>query len=126
MKSPIVLTCLFAILLTSCSASSQRLESTPVIITAEVTRIVQITTTPIPTQTITPPPTLSEGEIARTAIAERIGTPIVASEECYQTALSQRDLNGCAAARLEKLQNNMAELLKVIETHYQERYPEGL
>ena len=126
MKSPIVLTCLFAILLTSCSGSSQSLESTPIVITAEVTRIVQITTTPIPTKTITPAPTLSEGDIARTAIAERIGTPIVASEECYQTAQSQRDLNGCAAARLEKLQNNMAELLKVIETHYQERYPEGL
>jgi hypothetical protein len=126
MKSPIILTCLFAILLTSCSGSSQSLESTAVFITAEVTRIVQITTTPIPTQTITPAPTLSEGDIARTAIAERIGTPMIASTECYETAQSQRELTGCAAARLEKLRSNMEELLKVIEAHYQKSFPEGL
>jgi uncharacterized protein YecT (DUF1311 family) len=126
MKLSIVLTCLFAILLTSCNGSSQRLESTPVIITAEITRIVQITTTPIPTLTITPVPTLSEGDIARTAIAERIGTPIVASTECYETAQSQRELTGCAAERLEKLQNNMEELLKVIEARYQQSPPEEL
>jgi uncharacterized protein YecT (DUF1311 family) len=125
MKSSIILTCLSAILLASCSGSSQRLESAPVVITAEVTRIVQITTTPIPTKTITPAPTLNEGDVARTAIAERIGTPIVAPN-CYETARSQRELNDCAAARLEKLQNSMAELFQVIETHYQERYPEGL
>lgn len=125
MKFPIFLTCLFVVILSSCSGSSQSLVSTPVVVTAEVTRIVQITTTPIPTQTITPAPTLSEGDIARTAIAKRIGTPIVASD-CYETARSQRELTSCAAARLEKLQNNMAELLQVMETHYKERYPEGL
>ena len=126
MKSIFVLTCLFTILLTSCSGSSQSLELTPVVVTVEVTRIIQITTTPIPTQTITPAPTLSQGDIARTAIAERIGTPIVASTECYETAQSQRELTGCAAARLEKLQNNMDELLKVIEAHYQQSPPEEL
>jgi len=61
-----------------------------------------------------------------TVIADKIGTPIVASAECYETAQSQRELTGCAAARLEKLQNNMAELLKVIEAHYQQSFPEGL
>jgi uncharacterized protein YecT (DUF1311 family) len=126
MKAPIFLTCLIVLLLTSCNGLSQDMEVAPTVITVEVTRIVQITTTPIPTQTITPAPTLSQGDIARTAIAERIGTPIVASTECYETAQSQRELTGCAAARLEKLQNNMAELLKVIETHYQQHFPEGL
>ena len=96
------------------------------VITVEVTRIVQITTTPIPTQTVTPAATLGQGDIARTAVAERIGTPIVASTECYETAQSQRELTGCAAARLEKLQNNMAELLTVIEAHYQQFYPARL
>jgi len=102
------------------------MEVTPTVITGAVTRIVQITTTPIPTQTITPAPTLSQGDIARTAIVERIGTPIVASTACYETAQSQRELTGCAAARLEKLQNNMEELIQVIEAHYQQSFPEGL
>ena len=120
MKSTIIFSFLFAIFFTSCSGSFKNLESTPIINTVEVTRIVQITTTPIPTSTF------SQMDIAETALAESIGTPIVASTECYKTAQSQRELNSCAAARLEKLQNNMEELIKIIETHYQERYPEGL
>jgi hypothetical protein len=126
MKSPIFLTCLFTAFLASCSGSSKIVEATPVVITVEVTRIIQITTSPIPTQMLTPTPTLTQGDIARTAIAKMIGTPIVASAECYETAQSQRELTGCAAARLEKLQNNMDELLKVIEAHYQHSFPEGL
>src|SRR5688500_15513710 len=101
MKTSLFLTCLFVVILTSCSSSSQNIETTPTAIRVEVTRIVQITTTPIPTETITPSPTLDEGDIRGTAIAEEIGTPIVASRECYETAQSQRDLNACAGARLE-------------------------
>src|SRR5262249_31062895 len=65
-------------------------------------------------------------DIANTAIAEEIGTPIVASRECYETAQSQRDLNDCAGARLEELDKHMTELLKVHEAHYQQYFPEGL
>ena len=126
MKTPILLTCLFVVLLTSCSGVSQSIEVTPTLIKVEVTRIVQITTTSVPTSTITPSPTLDQHDTFATEIAERIGTPIVASEECYETAQSQRDLNACAGARLAELQTQMAELLRVIEAHYQQHYPERL
>ena len=126
MKTPFFLTCLFAVFLTSCSRFSQSIEVTPTVIKVEVTRIVQITTTPIPTTTITPSPTLDQSDTSATEIAERIGTPIVASKECYESAQSQRDLNGCAGARLEELRNQMTKLLSTIEAHYQQRFPEGL
>jgi hypothetical protein len=126
MKTPIFRTCLFVVLLTCCSGSYQSIEVTPTVITVEVTRIVQITTTPIPTATITPAPTLSEGDIARTGVAWEIGTPIVASEECYRTAQSQRDLNACAGARLEELKKYMAELFKSLEVRYQRVSPEKI
>ena len=126
MKTPMLLTSLFVVLLTSCSVSSQSMAVTPPVITAEVTRIVQITTTPIPTATITPSPTLDQYDRAATQIAQRIGTPIVASRACYETAQSQRDLNGCAGTRLGELQSHMAELLSRIEAHYQQNYPERL
>ena len=118
MKTPLFLTCLFVVLLTSCSGSSQQIEVTPTAIEVEVTRIVQITTTPIPTETITPIPTLSERDARATAIALEIGTPIVASRECYETAQSQRDLTACAGARLAELEKQMSELLKVLEPRY--------
>src|SRR5215212_3874691 len=111
MKTPLFLTCLLVILSTSCSNSSQNIKTTPTAIRVEVTRIVQITTTPIPTITPTLVPTLSHGDIARTAIAEQIGTPIVASENCYQTAQSQRELTACAGARWSELDKQMSELL---------------
>jgi len=126
MKTPILLTCLFVVLLTSCSVSSQSMEVTPPVITVEVTRVVQITTTPIPTVTITPSPTLDQYDTAATQSARRIGTPIVASRDCYETAQSQRDLNECAGTRLGELQSHMAELLSRIEAHYQQNYPERL
>jgi len=126
MKAPTFLTCLFVIFLTSCSGSFQSIEITPTTIRVDVTRIVQITTTPIPTATITPAPTLSQGDIARTAVAWDLGTPIVASEECYKTAQSQRDLNTCAGARLEELDKHMSELFKDLEARYQQHFPEGL
>ena len=118
MKTPLFLTCLFAVILTSCSGSSQRIEETPTAMAIEVTRIVQITTTPIPAETITPTPTLSERDTRATAIALEIGTPIVASRECYETAQSQRDLTACAGTRLAELENQMSELLKVLEPRY--------
>ncbi len=126
MKTPILLTGLFVVLLTSCSGSSLSKAVTPTAIKMEVTRIVPVTTTPIPTATITPSPTLDESDAFATEIAERIGTPIVASDGCYETAQSQRELNECAGARLGELQNQMAKLLSIIEAHYQQRFPEGL
>jgi uncharacterized protein YecT (DUF1311 family) len=121
MKTLQFLACLLVVLLTSCSSSI-----TPTAFQVEVTRIVQITTTPIPTETLTPAPTLDEGAISGTAIAEEIGTPIVASDECYRTAQSQRDLNDCAASRLEDLKMHMAELFKALEVRYQRVSPEQL
>ena len=126
MKASIFLTSLLIVLLTSCNGSSQSIEITPTAIKVEVTRIVQITTTPIPTATITLSPTLDQYDRAATQIAQRIGTPIIASRACYETAQSQRDLNGCAGTRLGELQSHMAELLDRIEAHYQQNYPERL
>ena len=102
------------------------MDATPAVITVEVTRIFQVTTTPIPTATLSPSPTLDPSDVFSTQIAARIGTPIVASKECYETAQSQRDLSGCAGARLAELQDHMAKLLSRIEAHYQQHYPERL
>ena len=126
MKATILLTFLIAVFLTSCSAASQSLEEVPTASAVEVTRIVQITTTPVPTATITPAATLSEGDIARTEVAWKIGTPIVASEECYQTAQSQMELNACAGARIQDLEKHMDELFTSLEERYQRVSPEAL
>jgi uncharacterized protein YecT (DUF1311 family) len=126
MKTPIALTCLFAVFLVSCSVASQSREATPIVITVEVTRIVPITTTPISTETMTPVPTLDAVDQGGTAVAKKIGTPIVAPDECYETAQTQSDLNACAGTRLQELENQMAELVTVIEARYQQRFPEGL
>jgi uncharacterized protein YecT (DUF1311 family) len=71
-------------------------------------------------------PTLDQYDRAATQIAQRIGTPIVASRACYETAQTQNDLNACAGTRLGELESQMAQLLKVIEAHYQQYYPERL
>jgi uncharacterized protein YecT (DUF1311 family) len=126
MKTPLFLTCLFVVLLTACSGSSQSMEVTPMVITVEVIRIVQVTITPIPTKTMTPAPTLDAMDQGGTAVAKRIGTPIVASLDCYRTALTQMELTACAGTRLQTLETQMSELLKAIEAHYQQRFPEGL
>src|SRR5688572_3317000 len=118
MKTPIFLTCLFVVLLTSCSGSSQSIEITPTAITVEVTRVVQITTTPIPTYTATPAPTLELMDTLATVMAEEIGTPIVVSDDCYETALTQLEMNSCAIERREELEKQMAELLKALEERY--------
>ena len=126
MKTPIVLTYLFAVFLASCSGPSQSMEVTPIVLTVEVTRIVQITTTPIPTEERRSAPTLDTIDQGGTSVAERIGTPIVASDECYETARTQMDLNACAGTRLQELENRMAELVTAIEARYLQRFPEGL
>jgi hypothetical protein len=118
MKTSISLTCLLAVLLTACSTSSQSSEITPTAIMVEVTRIVQITTTPIPTETTTPAPTLDQMDMGATSIAKEIGTPIVASDDCYETALTQLELNSCAIGRREELEKQLAGLLKNIEERY--------
>ncbi len=127
MKTSIFLTSLLTVvLLASCSLVPQNIESSPTVITVEVTRIFQVTTTPVPTNIPTGTPTLAERDVDATAIAQEIGTPIVASWDCYDTAHSQRDLNGCAAARLGELEQQMAKLVKVREAQYQPHFPEGI
>jgi hypothetical protein len=118
MKTSISLTCLLAVLLTSCSTSSQGSEITPTAIMVEVTKIVQITTTPIPTETTTPAPTLDQMDMGATAIAKEIGTPIVASDDCYETALTQLELNSCAIGRREELEKQLTGLMKNIEERH--------
>ena len=126
MKAPIFLTALFVVLLTSCSGSSPSIEVTPTAIEVEVTRIVQITTTPVPSSTTapvpssttTPSPVLDLADTLATVMAEEIGTPIVASKDCYDTALTQLEMNSCAVGRREELEKQMAELLKALEERY--------
>ncbi len=124
MKTLFFVTCLFALLLTSCSAFPQSVGVTPTVIKVEVTRIVQITTTPDPMAAIAPSPTPGRSDISATEIAERVGTPIVASDECYTTAQTQSDLNGCAGSRLEVLQNQMTQLRTTLEAHDPEKLEE--
>ena len=126
MKIQIYFACLSVVLLASCSNTSQSKDAKPSIITVEVTRIVQITTTPIFTETSMPTPTSSAMDQSATAIAERIGTPIVADDKCYKNAQTQSDLNICASTRQEELESQMEDLVSTIETHYQEKLPEEL
>lgn len=119
MKTRISLIGLFLILLASCNNVSQPVETTPIIIKVEVTKIVQITTTPIPTASTTPSPTLRPFDVIQTTVADEIGTPIVASRECYETAQTQSEINQCAAERMQKLRKKMDELLNIMEKHYQ-------
>lgn len=126
MKASVFLTCLLVVLLAACTLVPQNIEKPSTVITVEVTRIVQITTTPVPTNIPTSTPTLAKKDVDATAIAQEIGTPIVASWACYETAQSQRDLNDCAAARLGKLEQQMAELVKAREVQYQQDFLEGL
>jgi uncharacterized protein YecT (DUF1311 family) len=124
-KISIYLACLFILLLASCSISSKSKNANPSVTTVEVTRIVQITTTPIFTETVTPALTLNAMDQSATA-AEQIGTPIFANDDCYKTAQTQSDLNVCAVTRLKELESQMGDLLTAIENFYQERLPEGL
>lgn len=102
--------------LTSCSSNAQTATPiTPVLVTLEVTRIVQITTTPVPQKTSTPTSTLKPADAASTQSAALIGTPIVANMECYMTAVTQGDLNNCAVTRRDEMEKQMEGLIIVIK-----------
>jgi uncharacterized protein YecT (DUF1311 family) len=118
MKASLFLTGLLVVLLTSCSGSSPSIEITPAGIKVEITRIVKITTTPVPTFTVTPAPTLDPVHAGATSIAEAIGTPIVASDDCFETALTQLEINSCANGRRQELEKQMADLLNALEEYY--------
>ena len=116
MKILNLMACLFIPRLASCSSTSQSKDINPSIITVEVTRIVQIASTS----------TIDIMDQNATAVAGRIGTPIVANNGCYKTAQTQSDLNVCAGTRLKELKSQMGDLLTAIEKNYQERLPERL
>lgn len=116
MKIPIYLACLFVLLLASCSSPSQNKDVNPNVITVETKRIVEITSTPA-VDTI---------DQSTTAVVNRVGTPIIANDDCYKTAQTQSDLNVCAGTRLNELEIQMEGLLTAIEKHYQKKLPEQL
>ncbi len=123
MKSRWFLIFLLALLLASCAPSPSH-QATPVVITAEVTKLVQITTTPLPQHTPTAIPTLERVYAEATDISRRIGTPIVANDECFQDdSLTQSGLNGCAATQLAEMEDQMAEIIKKLEEQYSKRRP---
>jgi uncharacterized protein YecT (DUF1311 family) len=101
--------------LTSCSNTQTATPISSVLVTVEVTRIVQITTTPVPPKTSTPTSTLKPIDASNTQTAEVFGTPIVANMECYLTAITQSDLNSCAASRRDEMEKQMAVLINAIK-----------
>jgi hypothetical protein len=102
--------------LTACMGNTQTATpNPPVLVTVEVTRIVQITTTPVPPKTSTPTSTLKPIDASNTQTAELIGTPIVANIECYLTAITQSDLNSCAASRRDEMEKQMAGLINAVK-----------
>jgi uncharacterized protein YecT (DUF1311 family) len=84
----------------------------------KVTKIVQITTTPIPKNTATFVPTLDPLGVVATQIAKAIGTPIVAKEECYKEASNQTEIDSCVAIRRESMETQMAEMVKSLQERY--------
>lgn len=101
--------------LNSCSNLQIAIPTSPNVVIVEVTRIVQITTTPVPIETLTPSPTLEPADVSSTQTAKLIGTPIVADMECYWTATTQSDLNNCAVTRNDELEKQMATLINAIK-----------
>jgi uncharacterized protein YecT (DUF1311 family) len=101
--------------LTSCSNTQRATPISSVLVTVEVTRIVPITTTPVPPKTATPTSTLKPIDASNTQTAEVFGTPIVANMECYLTAITQSDLNSCAASRRDEMEKQMAVLINAIK-----------
>jgi uncharacterized protein YecT (DUF1311 family) len=100
--------------LTSCSNSQVGNQTFPTVV-MEVTRIVQITTTPIPEKTSTPTPTLKPVDAMSTKTSELIGTPIAANWECYETAVTQGDLNNCSNIRRDEMEKQMTGLVNAIK-----------
>lgn len=109
------------VFLASCSPTQQKAEIRPTIITVEITKLVQITNTPVPQPSSTLTPTLEPIHARATSYAEMIGTPIVATEECYETAFTQQEMNSCAAYRESGLEKEMEKLVNAL----QERYKRG-
>ena len=107
-------------ILVSCSNSNQPI----VVTTVEVTRIAQITTTPVPTYTLTPTTTPDEFERISTHVAESIGTPIIASD-CYKATDTQDDINNCSNTRRIELELQMSKLVHKIEERYAVIYGES-
>lgn len=101
--------------LTSCSNSPTVTQASPTAIVVEVTRIVQITTTPIPQKTSTPTSTPNIVDLGSTAVAKVVGTPIKANIRCYETAANQGDLNNCALTRKDEMEKQMAGLINAIK-----------
>jgi len=104
MKTQQLLFTVFLLALVSCNNITPQ----TVVVTAEVTRIVQITITPIPT--LTPTPTPNEFEISSTHVANAIGTPIKATF-CYKATDRQGDLNNCSNQRRIELELQMSDLI---------------
>lgn len=109
--------CLF-VFLASCSPTQQKVEIHPTIITVEITKLVQITTTPVPQPSNTPTPTLEPRYAQATFRSELIGTPIVATDECFETAVTQQEMNGCAGSRVSGLEKEMEKLVNALQVRY--------
>ena len=115
MKKFYIVPLVLALILTACSPEpTPQIETVPTLITVEVTRVVQITTAPVPATPV-PPPDDIEIEPTR----EAIGTsPTV--QDCYQTASTQLELNACAQARQEESEAQMTALVTRVEAWYAE------
>ena len=91
------------------------------VVTVEVTKIVQITTTPIPTMTLTPTLTPNDFQISGTHVANAIGTPIKANF-CYKATDKQGDMNDCSNRRRMELELQMSGLVNKVEARYKQIY----
>ena len=101
--------------LSSCIIQKQIITQPPREIRIKVTRIVQISLTPIPRNTSTPTPTLQPIDSVRTQTAELIGTPIVADSSCFLTAYTQAEINSCSISRKNEMEKQMVWLITTIE-----------
>jgi len=118
MKTQQLLFTIFLLVLVSCNNATPQ----TVLVTAEVTRIVQIITTQIPTSTLSPTPTPNEFEISSTRVANAIGTPIKATF-CYKATDRQGSLNNCSNQRRIELELQMSNLINRLGEKY-DRIPE--
>lgn len=109
--------CFFALILVlmACKNTSRDVQVLPTPARVEVTRIVQISTTSVPSETFTITPTLKPADASSTRSAEIFGTPIVANMDCYWAATTQSDLNNCALTRKDEMEKQMAGLINAIK-----------
>ncbi|HAE59814.1 MAG TPA: hypothetical protein DCG54_10000 [Anaerolineae bacterium] len=115
MKSFYIWLVILIVGLSSCGKLNTTTPIAPTAVNIEVTRIVQVTTTPLPPKTSTLIATLRPEDWQSTQTAFLVGTPVVASFECYQTAFTQLDMNNCSTARKDELEEKMEELLKALK-----------